>query len=352
MQNIKKPYIIAETAFHHEGDEGFLIKLIEETEKHAVDALKFHVTVDLNAYMAHDHAAIKVLDPWCFKEDQWDRILAAVNQTDIVLLCNDVKSVEYAINCKFDVKAIEIHATALNEIFLLDKAAIFPGTVILGTGGSTLDEIDYAVQYLKKLGKHDIFLMHGFQNYPTDYKDIKLDRMKKLNQLFDLPVGYADHTDPSNALNEVLSCLGLANGFPVIEKHVTTHFGVKRIDAQSAISFDQLDKVAEIAQVIYQTLGAKDSLVLADAELKYGNTGPMKKAIVAQVDIEKGETIGLDKIAFKRTNGSSSIKQNELYKVLNNKANKAIREDEIIDLSNVDFEFIAQDTSQFKNTGK
>ena len=52
---------------------------------------------------------------------------------------------------------------------MLAKASYFKNTVIIGTGGSTLDEIDYAINYLKQKGKDDIFLMHGFQNYPTEY---------------------------------------------------------------------------------------------------------------------------------------------------------------------------------------
>jgi sialic acid synthase SpsE len=178
-----------------------------------------------------------------------------------------------------DIKAIEIHATALNDVFLLDKASYFKNTVIIGTGGSTLDEIDYAVNYLKQKGKDDIFLMHGFQNYPTDYKDIKLERMNKLSELFNLPVGYADHTDPLDKNNEYISCLGVANGYNVIEKHFTHRFGEKRIDSQSAISIGQMKKVQEIAKITFESLGVEGSLQMADAELNYGNTGPMTKQL-------------------------------------------------------------------------
>ena len=347
-----KPYIIGETAFHHEGDEQFAIELIKNAIKLKLDAIKFHVTVDIDDYMAHNHEAIDIIRPWCFSEYQWNSIFKNIKNIDVILLCNDVKSVEYAMNTNIDVKAIELHATGLNDLFLLDKATQFNDTVILGTGGSTLDEIDFAVSYLKSKGKNDIFLMHGFQNYPTDFKDIKLERMNKLSHLFNLPIGYADHTDPSDPNNEYISCLGIANGHNVIEKHFTHKFGEKRIDAQAAINLDQMQKVKEIAQITSETLGKENPLQMAEAELKYGNTGPMKKAIVAKEKIVKGTIITLNHIAFKRTNESSSIKQNELFKVLGNKTIVAINKDEIIDLSNVEFSFISNDVSQFKNTKK
>lgn len=345
-----RPYIIGETAFHHEGDMEFVSQLIKEAKSLGLDAIKFHLLLDLSDYMTSDHEALEILRPWCFNENQWNEILQKIDGLDLVLLCNDVKAVHYACNTSHPVKAIEIHATGINDVFLLETAAKFGQTVILGTGGSTLDEIEFAIQVLKKNGKDDIFLMHGFQSYPTDFKDIKLERMNKLSALFGLPVGYADHTDPSDPNNEFISCLGIANGHNVIEKHFTHAFGEKRIDAQSAVSIEQMSKIVSLAQITFDSIGLADPLSLSAAELKYGNTGPMKKAIVARENIEAGEVVSLDKIAFKRTNGSSSIKQLELNKLLNNKAKVAIQKDEIIDLSNVEYEFVLPDISQFKNT--
>lgn len=345
-----KPYIIGETAFHHEGDVAFLKELVREAQLCRVNAVKFHLLLDLDDYMAHNHEAIDVLRPWCLTASQWDELLSGVQDLDVVLLCNDVKSVEYA-NAKGEaVKAVEIHATGINDVFLLQAASQFHGTVILGTGGSTLDEVQFAIDFLNRNGKTDIFLMHGFQSYPTDFKDVKLQRMNQLKALFNLPVGYADHTDPQHPHNETISCLGIANGHNVIEKHFTHRFGEKRIDAQSAVSSAQLRAIGELAQITWDSLGVANSLQLSEAELKYGNTGPMKKAIVARQRIEANERITLEKVAFKRTNGSSSIKQNELARVINNKAVRTIEKDEIIDLSNVEYQFSVPDVSQFRNT--
>lgn len=350
MLPIHKPYIIGETAFHHEGDIAFLKELIRNAQNNGVDAIKFHLLIDLDDYMIGTHEALEILRPWCLNAVQWDEVLAACGELDIVLLCNDVKSVEFALSKGESIKAIEIHATGINDVFLLEAASKFPNTVILGSGGSTLDEIDFAIQYLRKQGKQDVFLMHGFQSYPTDFKDIKLDRMNKLKNLFGLPVGYADHTDPADPNNAFISCLGIANGHNVIEKHFTHAFGEKRIDAQSAVSLEQLQNIRKLAQITWESVGASNSLELSEAELKYGNTGPMKKAIVARETIQEDELITLDKIAFKRTNESSSLKQLELSKLLNNKAKTVIQKDEIIDLSNVEYQFVLPEISQFKNT--
>jgi len=345
------PYLIGETAFHPEGDLTFLKELITHAADLKCNAVKLHLLMDLDDYMVADHAAIEVLRPWCFgAEANLEAVTFAIEKDlDVILLCNDAKSLDWVLNCNLDIKAIELHATGLNDYFLLEKAVAFKGTVILGVGGSTLDEIKYAIDFLKNRGQEDIFLMHGFQNYPTDFKDIQLGKMQQLETLFQLPVGYADHTDPADEDNAAISVLGIAMGFNVLEKHFTHHFGKKRIDAQAAVSLDSMKNIRRLMDKAYAAYG-DGSMQMSAAEKKYGNTGPMKKAIVARVDIPAGTTLTLEHIAFKRTNVGTYIKQNQLGTLIGLVSKTAIAKDEMIDFSKVDYEFQAADFGQFGNS--
>lgn len=346
-----KPYLIGETAFHHEGDIEFLNELIEEAINVGVDAMKFHLTTDLDDYMVANHEAIDIVRPWCLNTDDWSTILPKVTSggMDLILLCNDAKSLKWVNETDLEVVAIELHATGLNDYFLLLEAAKFKNTVILGTGGSTLDEIQYALDFLNSYGKDDIFLMHGFQNYPTDFEDINLSKMKLLHDLFNLPVGYADHTDPQDEDNESISVMAVAMGFNVLEKHFTHKFGEKRIDAQSAVSIEQMKTIRRLLNKAFKTYGFED-LRMSEAEKKYGNTGPMKKAIVARKTIEKGTKIKIEDIAFKRTNESTMLKQMDLPKLIGLEVTQTIEKDTFIDYSKVKYAFQKQDFSQFHNT--
>ena len=75
----------------------------------------------------------------------------------------------------------------------------------LSRGLSTIDEIAYAVDFLRSKGKNEIVLMYGFQTYPTNYADINLSKMLKIRDIFNLPVGYADHTAFDDPNNEIIS---------------------------------------------------------------------------------------------------------------------------------------------------
>ena len=194
--NSTNPYIIGETAYNHEGDMKYLHNMIDDIADLNLNAIKFHLLLDPASYMQKSHPLISDVKKWIFTEKKWGDIFdySKNRNLDIIALCDDVESIEYINKNRSDVSAIELHASGLNDWFLLNEASKFNGIIILGIGGSTIDEIEYAINILKNTGKNEIILMYGFQSYPTNYTDINLSKMLKIKNLFDLPVGYADHT--------------------------------------------------------------------------------------------------------------------------------------------------------------
>ncbi|GAA5521902.1 N-acetylneuraminate synthase family protein [Aliifodinibius salicampi] len=345
-----EPYLIGETAFHHEGDIDFLRDLIAKGAEAGIDAIKCHLLFDINDYMIDSHKALKKLGEMCLLEDQWDAILDLIQKKNIdpIFLCNDVASFDWVIQNDDQIQAAEIHATGINDVFLLEKAAEFRGTIILGTGGSTIDEIKFAVDFLKKRDQNDIFLMHGFQNYPTDYRDVIFSKMDILNEVFELPVGYADHTDPEDELNEYISCLPQSSGYNILEKHFTSLPNEERIDSQAAVSVDRLKTIRELMDTVWLTNGIDDPLKMSQAEQKYGDVGPMKKALVARNDLEKGTEVAIEDIAYKRTNNSVPVEQNDIYNFIGAKTVDYISKDTPLTYNNIEYRFRKGDTSQFK----
>lgn len=350
MLPVTKPYLIAETAFHHQGDVDFLFTLIDNAAIVSADAIKFHLLFDLEDYMISNHSAYQALEDLMIPIDRWSEIInyAIQKKLDIICLCNDCKSIKWINNNFNNIAAVELHAVGINDLFLLREAALFNGTVILGSGGSSLDEIQYAVDILKEMGKSDIFLMHGFQNYPTDYKDIVFSKMNALFSLFNLPIGYADHTDPEDKYNSFVSVIPQSLGFNVLEKHFTHAYGEKRIDAQAAVSIEKLKEIKGLMDIVWAAKG-DNPLSMSAAERKYGDTGPMKKAIVAKKFIAKGKKIELSDISFKRTNHSAMIKQKDLSFIIDSVALKNIEQNEMLDFSNIAYQFNSTEFSQFFN---
>lgn len=349
--NFKEPYIIGETAYNHEGDINYLYKMIDDIAELKLDAVKFHLLLNPESYMQKKHPLIGELKKWIFNEKQWDDIISYSHEKelDVIALCDDVESIEYISNTNNEVvSAIELHATGLNDWFLLEEAAKFKGPIILGIGGSTIDEIAYAVDFLKSKdkGKNDIILMYGFQSYPTKYTDINLSKMLKIRDIFNLAIGYADHTSFDDPNNEIVSAMAAMMGINILEKHYTPDYGKERIDYHSAVGKEQMLKIEELIKLALTVCG-DGGLKMSESELEYGNVGPMKKAIVAKVSIKKGEKLSFDNIWFKRTEEGSPIKQYQFLQLIGLESMQDIKEDEIIDFGKVKYEFNKADLESF-----
>jgi sialic acid synthase SpsE len=336
VYNIREPYIIAETAYNHEGDINYLYRMIDDIAELGLNAIKFHLLLNLESYMHQSHPEFTQFTTWIYPQEEWDRIIDYSNSKllDIVALCDDVESIEYIVRNNKTVSAIELHSTGLNDYFLLEAASKYEGQVILGIGGSTPDEIQYAVNFLKQREKNNILLMYGFQSYPTNYSDINLSKIIKIKALFNLPVGYADHTAFDDPYNEIVSVMGTMMGINVLEKHYTPDYGKERIDYHSAAGKEQMKSIRELMKLALTVYGS-DGADMSESELKYGQTGLMKKTIVARENISKGGKLSLNNLWFKRTKEESSVRQNQLCQLVGLEVTKNISQDEIIDFKKV-----------------
>lgn len=344
------PYIIAETAYNHEGDIKYLNQMIDEIASLKLNAIKFHLLLNLNSYIKKTHPLYQTMKQWIFTENQWNDILSytAKKNLEIIALCDDVESIQYLIRKRKQINAIELHATSINDHFMLSEVAKFDGRIILGIGGSSISDISYAIDFLKHKGKHDILLMYGFQSYPTDYSDINLAKMNAIKNLFHLPIGYADHTGYNDPNNIAISVSAAFMGFPILEKHYTPYPGKERIDYHAAVGKKHMSCIRDLMKIALEIHGS-GQITLSEPEKAYGNVGPMKKAIVAKRDIKKGEKLSAENLWFKRTPEESTIQQKQFLHLVGCKAKVDIKKDDVIDFTKIEYKFKTLNLDTFTN---
>ena len=323
--------LVAETAWHHEGDYDFMKNLVTEiATKTNADIVKMHITLNFDEYMDQNHEAYELLKHWLFNKEQWCELINIVRKKNkqIMLLLNDLEAIKFGLS--LSPEYIEIHSACLNDVFMLDelKKGLNQRTkVVLGVGGTSIDEIDHAINYLKY---PNMLLMFGFQNYPTVYKDVNLNKIRKIMKLFDnFEYGYADHTAWDSEHNELVTLLGAASGMAYVEKHVTTHYGENRVDWPAAISIDMFNDLHRKIDVL-EKLNGNGSLSMNKGELSYSVFGPMKKAAVLKKDISKGDILKLDMIKFIRTKEISDISQVGVVKSIGKRINKNLENGTIL----------------------
>ena len=323
--------IIAETAWHHEGDFTFMKNLVTKICKESdVDIVKFHITLDLDEYMNKDHDAYEMLKSWMFSESNWEELIYIVreNKKELMLLLNDTMAVEFS--KKYSPEMIELHSVTLNVPRLQDsvlKNISDKTKIVIGVGGCSLREIEEAVNFFHS---REIVLMFGFQNYPTKYEDVNLLKIRKIQELFQgLTFGYADHTAWNEENNNLITLLVSSNGMDYVEKHITTEYGRERCDYSAAISIEQLNQLHKDL-VLLNKLYGDGSMGLNEAEKKYSSYGPMKMAAIASRSLFEGDNLLEDDFYFTRTSQVSDISQIDILKVIGNKLTSNIRANKVI----------------------
>ena len=109
-----------------------------------------------------------------------------------------------------------------------------------------------------------------------------------------------------------------------IEKHVTTKYGVDRIDWTAAISIDMMNSLIEKLKIL-ELINGNGQIELNEGEKVYSIFGPMKKAALMNRDIKSGEVFDLSMVDFKRTSQISDLSQIEVIqsvgKIIKNNLN-------------------------------
>jgi len=182
---------------------------------------------------------------------------------------------------------VQIHKIASfenNHIRLLEFLANTNKPLLISTGASTYEEIDFAVNLIKKNKNNKIVLMQCTSKYPCPIESLNLSVIPKMKIRYNLPVGLSDHSmDP--LLGPVLA-IGL--GATIIEKHFTLDRNLSGPDHSFALIPSELEVMVKAIRNAESANGSGTKEILDDErELRNFAT----RSIQAIRDIKKGEVL-------------------------------------------------------------
>ncbi len=330
-------YIVAEIGCNHNGDYNLARQMIRKAKECGVDAVKFQT---FNA-----HALISKFAPKA--EYQKDTTGSKENQLDMVAkleLSNSeyLSLKDYAnklgidiFSTPFDLESIaflqkhqtiwKIPSGEITNLPYLEAIATIDcpnKKIILSTGMSTIKEIANAIAILEKGNATDITILHCNTEYPTLDEDVNLRAINDLKQHFpNYNIGLSDHSTGITA-----GIVAVAFGITFIEKHFTLDKEMYGPDHKASIIPEELEELCTQIRRAEIMLGSSKKMV-TKSEAK--NKIVARKSIVAQTNIQKGDTFTVDNITTKRPgNGISPM---QWYEVLGTVAHRNYFEDELIE---------------------
>lgn len=294
-------YIIAEIGVNHNGILELAIELIDISLAAGADAVKFQKRMLDNLYPRKylDNAnagektlryLLPILQQVELSDEGYYKIVDYCRAKGITFMCSafDIESADFL--DALGVPAYKVASADLTNIPLLDHLTAKGKPLILSTGMSRMEEVEFTVNYLKRRDA-EFALLHCNSTYPAAFEDINLRFMEQLRR-FNVPVGYSGH-ERGIAISTVASALGAS----IIERHVTLDRTMDGPDHAASLEPQGFRKMVRDIRQVSAALGTGEEKFMSRGEIL--NREVLGKSLVAARRIKVGETIHPGMVAVK-----------------------------------------------------
>ena len=181
---------------------------------------------------------------------------------------------------------VQIHKVAsfeLNHVRLIEFLAQTKKPIILSTGASTYDEIDFALKIINNF-HNDVSLLQCTSKYPSPLEALNLDTIPKMKSKYGISIGFSDHSlDPV-----VGPTLAIGLGAKIIEKHFTLDKNLQGPDHKFALNPTELNQMVNSIRHAEKAKGNNEKKVFKEEEelQKFA-----KRSLQATKKIMKGEIL-------------------------------------------------------------
>ena len=294
-------YVIAEIGVNHNGILPLAIELIDAAISAGADAVKFQKrnleNLYAKKYLENANSGEKtlryllpILQRVELTDEAYYEIVDYCKQKEITFMCSafDAESADFV--DQLGVPAFKVASADMTNIPLLDHLIEKRKPLIMSTGMSHMDELEFSVNYLKER-EAEFVLLHCNSTYPAAFEDINLRFMDRLRK-YGVPVGYSGH-ERGIAVSTVASALGAC----IIERHITLDRTMDGPDHASSLEPHGFQKMVRDIHQINLALGTGEEKFISRGEIL--NREVLGKSMVATRQVEPGEEITADMVAVK-----------------------------------------------------
>lgn len=336
VYNFCEPYIIAELGSNHNGDMELAKKLILAAKEAGADCVKFQSwTKDTifskrkyeeNFFLSddyrnrNDYNLEQIVEKFQITEEQLKEMKEFSDKIGIDCISTPFskREVDFLVD-KLNVPFIKIASMDVNNYPFLEYVAKKNKPIVISTGLSELYEIDKAIRTIENTGNDQIVILHCVSIYPPKDEEVNLNNITTLQNIYDYPIGYSDHT-----LGATIALASVVKGACIIEKHFTLDKNMFGWDHKVSADSEDLKTICAESKRIYKAMGNKRIYREENDE----RVVEFRRSIVLTRDMKKGEIITEKDIDFKRP--GKGIEPGYANIIIGRKLNKNLKYDDII----------------------
>lgn len=332
-------FIIAEVGVNHNGDLNLAKDLISKAAECGADCVKFQTfkaerVVVADAPKAHyqlkttdaGESQLEMLRKLELDKGFYQEVLKCCEREGVFFMSTPYNEEDLEFLEDLGVEAYKLASIHAAEPSFAAHVASTGKPLILSTGMATLGEIDQALRAIRATGNDQVVLLQCTTNYPSLPEDANLLAMKSMADVFDIIVGYSDHT-----VGDVACVASVALGAKVIEKHFTLD---KSLPGPDHTSSSEPEEFANLVGKIRLTEVCLGSGYKQPSDIEIKNALGMRRSIVAKHDIAEGTDLKMEHFTFKRP--GTGLRPSSLEQVIGRKTRRNIAADQLIDWSDIE----------------
>jgi len=334
------PYIIAEVSANHNGDIERARAILRGAKEAGADAVKLQTYTADTMTIDCDRAEFTIRGGLWDGASLYELYTNAYTPWDWhPILFEDARALGITIfSSPFDASAVEfledlgapaykIASFEIIDIPLIERCARTGKPLIISRGMATLAEIEDAVTAARGAGCEQILLLHCTSGYPTSVDDCNLSTIQHMSEMFDLPVGFSDHT-----IGSAVPIAACALGASAIEKHVTLETNDGGPDGAFSLAAAELRGMVDGCRDAYRAIGRPRYMPTP----REAASRALRRSIYAVADIPAGALLTTKNIRCIRPGHGMPPK--ELPRILGARAARDITRGEPMDWSLLNFE--------------
>jgi N,N'-diacetyllegionaminate synthase len=270
-------------------------KLIKVAANAGADAVKFQTYRPETTYVSNPGSSdylskigstqdvAKIFDEYSMPYEMIPELVKSCKEENIMFMSTPF-SIQDAEIIDQHVSIHKIASFEINHVRLIDFLAKTNKPIIISTGASTYDEIDFCVKRIQNNGNNKIILLQCTSKYPCPIESLNLSVIPKMKSRYNLPVGFSDHsTDPI-----IAPIMSLGLGATVIEKHFTLDRSLPGPDHSFALIPSELQSMVDAIRRSQSMFGVGIKEILdVEKELRSFAT----RSIQSITNISKGEVL-------------------------------------------------------------
>jgi N,N'-diacetyllegionaminate synthase len=300
------PYVIAEIGSNHNGDMTLCKQLIDAAKRCGAHAAKFQSwsktsLISKAEFKRKTHYSDKerhfgsleeMVEKYQFTDAQHREVVSYCRSVGIDFLSSTFSPREVDLVEELGVGCFKIASMDVTHLPLLRYTARYGRPVILSTGMASLSEIERAVETLRDGGAGPIALLHCISIYPPAYQTINLRNIVSLRDIFQLPVGFSDHS-----VGTAIPLAAMALGACIIEKHFTLDKQMQGWDHWISADETELEAICREGLNVFTALGTPERVVSADEKSK---RMAFRRRVVLARAVSKGTALAAADLDYKR----------------------------------------------------